>query len=106
MTAHRYECDICEEPRYKAQILKCVNCPTFIGYCCSKDRMFKVENDLMLKYLCKKCYFEYGKNNNDTKKKLFNYEDDKVKIKDVVAKNVKVIHVKNPNDEMFKNFFK
>ena len=39
MSTLKWECDICENPRYSSQILKCVNCNkedklTFVGYCC------------------------------------------------------------------------
>lgn len=31
--AWRWECDICENPRFSSQMLRCIDCGLFISYC-------------------------------------------------------------------------
>ena len=54
MTSCRWECDICEQPRYSSQMLKCTVCiaankhPRFIGYCCCDKHTKTVHPDVTI----------------------------------------------------------
>lgn len=53
MSALRWECDDCEEPRYSSQMVRCDECNKkgklkFLGFCCNTAHLKKVHPEVVI----------------------------------------------------------